>query len=129
MIFWIFVILALISGVLFACANDCDWIDFFGFLLIVNIMVSIIVLAVVIVCNADADGTAASLDAQRESLVYQYENDIYENDNDLGKRELMVEIQTWNSDLAYHKEVQNNFWIGIFIPNIYDRFEPIDIYN
>ena len=62
-----------------------------------------------------------------ESLVYQYENNFYDNDNDVGKKELIREIQDWNSDLAYYQNVQRDFWIGVFVPNIYDQFEFIEL--
>lgn len=62
-----------------------------------------------------------------ESLTYQYENDFYNNDNDVGKYELVFQIEYWNTDLAYRKTIQRDFWLGIYYPNIYDQFEFIKL--
>lgn len=69
------------------------------------------------------DGDIARYEQKYETLTYQYENNLYDNDNDLGKKELLNQIQAWNEDLAWSKVNQKDFWIGIFIPNIYDQFE------
>lgn len=73
------------------------------------------------------DASIAKWETQYESLTYQLENNLYDNDNDIGKKELMDEIREWNGNLAYHKEIQRNFWVGIYYPNIYDNLEFIPL--
>lgn len=87
-------------------------------------MISIMLL---IYNQTGVNGRIEKYNARYDALVYQYENDIYENDNDLGKRDLMEDIQAWNEDLAWHKENQDDLWIGLYIPNIYDQFEFIEL--
>ena len=87
----------------------------------------LIEIAVLAVNYINANGYVQRMNVRHDMLVYQYENDIYDNDNDLGKRELMEDIQNWNEDLASRKENQDDVWIGIFIPDIYDQFEFIEL--
>ena len=123
MLFWTFVIIIIAGFVLFTF----DWenlgiaISVIG---IFGIIASVVVLAINYI---GIDGYIARMNTRYETLVYQYENDIYDNDNDLGKRELMIDIQNWNEDLSSRRERQRDFWIGIYIPNIYDQFEPIEL--
>ena len=123
MLFWAFVIIVIAGFILFTF----DWenlgitISVIG---IFGIIASIVVLAINYI---GIDGYIARMNTRYETLVYQYENDIYDNDNDLGKRELMVDIQNWNEDLSSRRERQRDFWIGIYIPNIYDQFEYIEL--
>ena len=123
MLFLTFVIIIIAGFVLFTF----DWenlgitISMIG---IFGIIVSVVVLAINYI---GIDGYIARMNTRYETLVYQYENDIYDNDNDLGKRELMVDIQKWNEDLSSRRERQRDFWIGIYIPNIYDQFEYIEL--
>ena len=123
MLFWTFVIIIIAGFVLFTydLENLGIAISVIG---IFGIIVSVVVLAINYI---GIDGYIARMNTRYETLVYQYENDIYDNDNDLGKRELMVDIQKWNEDLSSRRERQRDFWIGIYIPNIYDQFEYIEL--
>ena len=123
MLFWTFVIIMIAGFVLFTydLENLGIAISAIG---IFGIIASVVVLAINYI---GIDGYIARMNTRYETLVYQYENDIYDNDNDLGKRELMVDIQNWNEDLSSRRERQRDFWIGIYIPNIYDQFEFIEL--
>lgn len=131
MIFWIFVILLVIG--IAGCikyGNDYHndgWFNVSLMAVVVGGLVSLIMACFIVSAHLGVDGYIKKLNAHYDSMVYQYENDIYDNDNDLGKRELMVEINSWNESLAYKQEVQDDFWIGIFYPNIYDQFEQIPL--
>lgn len=135
MLFWLFIILTVAGIAAFIFGNEFyDWVEsvlytigaIFAVVGVIGLIVSSIILSV---NHIGVDGYVAKSEARYEQLVYEYENDIYDNDNDLGKKELMNEIREWNEDLAQNKTNQEDFWIGIFIPNIYDQFEFIKLKN
>ena len=82
---------------------------------------------ILIVTNISIRGNVPAMRVQYESLVYQYENNLYENENDVGKKELMDQIQEWNEKIANGKTYQRDFWVGIFVPNVYDEFDFIEV--
>lgn len=129
MIFWL-VLLSLVVSLGLAVYVEKRFGDYSGLFLVIaflSFLVSIIMLVVIIVDNTNVDAYVSENQMRYEMLVYQYENDIYDNDNDLGKRDLMEDIQKWNEDLAYHRKAQDDFWVGIFYPNVYDQFEFIEL--
>lgn len=36
---------------------------------------------------------------------------------------LVSEIVDWNTDLSIYKSLQNDPWVGIYIPNIFDEYD------
>lgn len=125
MLLFLAIILALVGTALVLSA-DSDMAVYLGILLSVCGWVALIISLIVLVVNhINIKGNLSKTHQRYESLTYQYENDIYNNDNDLGKRDLMEDIQKWNEDLAWYQRAQNDFWIGVFIPDIYDQFEYI----
>jgi hypothetical protein len=124
MLFWIFVAI-LVAGIVWRCIDA--WSDGAVWLVIIGAVAVAGSIIGMIGAQTTTKAEIAAANQRYESLVYQYENDIYENDNDLGKRELMQEIQEWNEDLAINRELQDNFWVGIYIPDIYDQFKFIEL--
>lgn len=129
MIFWLVLLSFVVSlGLaIYVEKRFCDYSVPFLVVAFISLLASIVMLVVIIVKNTNVDAYVAENQMRYEMLVYQYENDIYDNDNDLGKRDLMEDIQKWNEDLAYYREAQDDFWVGIFHPNVYDQFEFIEL--
>ena len=129
MLFWL-VVLSIVVFLGLAVYMEKRFRDYSGPFLVIAVIgfiVAIIMLIVIIVENTNVDAYVAENQMRYEMLVYQYENDIYDNDNDFGKRDLMEDIQEWNEDLAYYRKAQDDFWVGIFHPNVYDQFEFIEL--
>ena len=129
MLFWL-VVLSIVVFLGLAVYVEKRFGDYSGLFLVIaflSFIVSFVMLVVIIVKNTNVDAYVAENQMRYEMLVYQYENDIYDNDNDLGKRDLMEDIQEWNEDLAYYRKAQDDFWVGIFYPNVYDQFEFIEL--
>ena len=132
MLFWLFVIVMVVGIFLiildahFLYKNDLTF-DIGMTMALVGFVAVLTSSLIILLSHIGLDAKVERSNARYESLVYQYENDIYENDNDLGKKELMDDIQEWNEDVSYYKEIQYDFWLGIYCPNIYDQFEKIEL--
>ena len=126
MLFWIFVAM-LVGGIVWLC--NVDWCDDIPPILVTVIAAGAVVFSLIAfaVDYSSVDANVAKMNERYESLVYQYENNLYDNDNDVGKKELIKEIREWNENLAYYQSIQDNFWVGIYYPNIYDQFNKIEL--
>lgn len=128
MLFFIFIALFAISVLAIIYTDEMSGWHLLATIVVVltfiALLISTIGLASVYI---NADASVAKWETQYESLTYQLENNLYDNDNDIGKKELMDEIREWNGNLAYCKEIQRNFWVGIYYPNVYDNFEFIPL--
>lgn len=134
MLFWLFVLVTLVGMLLIMLCErdpfnfDDEWMEAIGIPMAILGWIAVLVSIVIIIfSNVGLDAKVERYNARYESLVYQYENDIYDNDNDIGKKELMDDIQSWNEDVSYRKKIQDDFWLGIYYPNIYDQFEKIEL--
>ena len=127
MIFWVFVGLSVTLFALYICDAYYDLSIMFLVVSVICMFVAGFMLIDILSSNIGVDGIKAQIQQRYESLTYQLNNNLYDNDNDIGKKELFTEIRNYNESIAYNKEVQDDFWIGIFYPNIYDEFELIKL--
>jgi hypothetical protein len=132
MIFWIAIII-LLAGIGLCVYGDKHYWDSDGNVFLIGVAVTIISAIAVMVmgtcilksqCGADAQ--LEEHKARHEALTYKIESDAYRDEFGLLNKYVIDEVQRWNEDLVYHKAIQDDFWVGIFYPNIYDELETID---
>lgn len=82
----------------------------------------------IIIClNAiEAPTKALVYQEQYKALTYKVESGACRDDFGLLSKEVIDEIQEWNTDLIYKKQMSNNIFVGIFYPNVYDGLDTID---
>ena len=95
-----------------------------------TVVVSGIIMAIMIVVFAcDYIGINAQVEKAKEqynAITYKVESGACRDEFGLLNKEVIDEIQDWNENITYYKNFQKDFWVGIFVPNIYDQFETID---
>jgi polyferredoxin len=140
MLFWLFVI-ALVVGIILIVLGSKSWhgdkykwfyyhdegLIVSGIITVAVSSIALFIMLVSIICDYTcANGTLQEYRERYKALTYKVESGVCRDEFGLLNKEVVDEIQEWNEDVVYRKEMQNNFWIGIFYPDIYDGFETID---
>lgn len=134
MLFWIFATICAFSAIAYFWNESRHWekqsypLEVISFILMWVCGIATVA-CLVIMCDSyiGTDAKIERFNATYESLVYQYENKVFDNDDDeIGKKELYNQIQDWNESIAYKQTIQDNLWIGIFYPNVFDQFKLIE---
>ena len=140
MLFWSFVIVLVIGIVLIAVGNiswnkdkheflywhDGDMCYIGGCLAIISGIVTTAMLIVLSCIYINVDAKVEVNKERYEALEYKIESGACRDELGLLSKEVIDEVQEWNEDVVYYQNIQNNFWVGIFYPNVFDQFETID---
>lgn len=134
MLFFVFVALIVVGLVVFTAyynsykgiMNWDGWLYVGKSAVVIGVSGFIISIVVLLGNYMGINGWIQKNNQRYEILTHQIETKMYNNDNEYGKQELIQKVQNWNEDLASGKANQHDFWIGIYIPNVYDQFEFID---
>ena len=72
------------------------------------------------------DARVEQLKENYKAITYKVESGACRDEFGLLNKEVIDEIQSWNKSVIYNQKMQNDFWVGIFYPDVYDQFETID---
>ena len=140
MIFWLSVIIFVV-GVVILIANrigeSVSWkyehsnLSVFAFLFgaIAFIFGGILVLILGFDLVVNLTTAAATKQANIEkykALTYKLESEACRDQFGLLSKEIIDEVQDWNTDITYYKSMEDNFWMGIYYPDVYGDLGTID---
>lgn len=123
MLFWSFIILIVVGIVLYKVFD----FEILGELIIGCATLATIVSLIVIV--GEYSTMDAYIEQNREeykAITYKMESNACRDEFGLLNKEVIDEIQEWNKDIRFYQDIQDNFWLGIYYPNVFDEFETID---
>ena len=61
-----------------------------------------------------------------KALTYKLESEACRDQFGLLNKEIIDEVQRWNVKVTYYKTMEDNFWVGIYYPDVYDDLGTID---
>ena len=123
MLFWLFIILFVVGIILYKV---------FEFELLGELVTALSGLAVIIslfLIIGEYTTMDSYLEKSREqykAITYKIKSDTCRDEFGLLNKEVIDEIQEWNEDVVFNQSIQDNFWVGIYFPNVFDEFETID---
>ena len=140
MLFWLFVIIMIVGIVLYIVGHrywDFKKHHFLheyggticgtGAVISVLSGIAIIIMGIILCCTyINVDAKVAENKERYTALEYKVTSGACRDELGLLSKEVIDEVQDWNEDLVYYQNVQDNFWIGIFYPNLFEQFETID---
>ena len=123
MIFWLTLIIFVIGILLLVRKSD----SIVGLLCI--IMAGTLLIMMVLFLVVKHTGVNAMVEQKKEvynAIEYKVTSNSCRDEFGLLSKEVIDEVQEWNSGIKYGQSIQDDFWWGIFYPNVYDQFEVID---
>ena len=129
MIFWLCVLIMVVGIFLWVigCKKYIDGMWMIGSLLAIFAGIAVLVMSIhLCVEYSTVDANIAKNEELYKAITYKVESETCRDEFGLLSKEVIDEIQEWNKDVLYHQNIQDNFWIGIFYPDVFDRFKTID---
>lgn len=123
MLFWSFIILFIVGIILY---KVFEFESLGELITTLSGLAVIISLFLIIGEYTTMDSYLEKTREQYKAITYKVESDAYRDEFGLLNKEIIDEIQEWNKDVRFYQNIQDNFWVGIYYPNVFDEFETID---
>ena len=126
MLFWSFIIIFVVGIILYK-VFEFEFLGDFGYLIsTLSGLAVIISLFLIIGEYTTMDSYLEKTREQDKAITYKIESDACRDEFGLLNKEVIDEIQEWNKDVRFYQNIQDNFWLGIYYPNVFDEFETIE---
>lgn len=126
MLFWLFAVL-LIIGIVLHYVFEFEFLGYFGDIIAVLSGLTVIISLFLIIGEyTTIDSYLEKSREQYKAITYKMESDTCRDEFGLLNKEVIDEIQEWNKDVVFNQSIQDNFWVGIYFPNVFDEFETIE---
>ena len=129
MIFWLCVIILVAGIILSIISNRKGWdgLDLCSGIVTSCVGIAVIIMSVCLCVNYSAvDANIAKNEELYKAITYKVESEACRDEFGLLSKEVIDEVQEWNKDVLYYQNIQDNFWVGIFYPDVFDQFETIE---
>lgn len=129
MLFWLTVFAFIVGIAMRIIMNKKRWwkLDCASFFTILVSSIVLVIMIIILCCQHI--GIDARVEKNFEiynAIEYKVTSGACRDKLGLLSKEVIDEVQNWNKDVKYYQAVQDDFWIGIFYPNVFDQFETID---
>lgn len=129
MLFWLVAIIFVVGITMMVVgANKGYWnLENVGFAITLIFGIALVIMIIILCCQHI--GIDARVEKNFEiynAIEYKVTSGACRDELGLLSKEVIDEVQNWNKDVKYYQAVQDDFWIGIFYPNVFDQFETID---
>lgn len=140
MIFWLSVIIFAV-GVVMLIANGIgrtlnykyEYSNTSEFILIFGVAVAFIGAVWLLIAGLLLTISQTTITATRQAnteeykaLTYKLESETCKDQFGLLNKEIIDEVQRWNVKVTYYKAMEDNFWVGIYYPDVYGDLGTID---
>lgn len=140
MILWLSVIIFAVGVVILignrigeSLSYEYEYSSVSGFILSFGVVISFISVVWFLVAGLILLLTKTNVTATRQAnaekykaLTYKLESEACRDQFGLLNKEIIDEVQNWNVKVTYYKSMEDNFWVGIYYPDVYGDLGTID---
>ena len=121
MVYWLFILALIVESILYIKFYQ-EYNTALDIATQLTVIIILVLTLVIIFSNIHAKHEKYELETSYNTLLeYKPVSDYLQNEH------YISDIIRWNTTISTGKSIQRDFWVGIFIPNIYDDFDIITL--